>query len=112
MAKPFKKLHDDEILLISRKNEETFERLKKERGMTQDIIRHIRDVDKKARIQQQLCKNCYYLEPARCFVQVCTDSYCSVCGCRLTFPTADTDRTCEKCASEKGICKHCGGKMT
>lgn len=111
MEKTFEKLDKDEITMITRKNLEHYQALKKRRWTSATIIKYEKDEDKFNRMVKQVCKACYYFENDRCFAQIITRAYCSFCGEKMTFPTSDTDRICTECSKQNHLCKHCGGKM-
>jgi hypothetical protein len=64
----------------------------------------------KKRTSEQECKVCTYVNGSFAG-QAFTDSYCGICGKKMTFPTTDTDKVCLSCARIHGLCKHCGGRM-
>lgn len=70
------------------------------------------DIDKEydKRTTNQECRVCHYIDDGFAF-QAFTDSYCGICGKKMTFPTSDTDKVCLSCTRIHGLCKHCGGRI-
>ena len=69
------------------------------------------DEKKEERIKEQLCKHCFYIDNSRIAGQAFTHSFCKECKKEMCFPTTDTDKYCEKCATKLNACKHCGSEI-
>jgi hypothetical protein len=79
-------------------------------GMTAKLLKHYADTDKKARMDEGLCKHCAYIG-TRIGGAAITARKCGNCGAEMVFDSTCTDRLCQKCATEIGHCKHCGQKL-
>ena len=67
-----------------------------------------RDSDKKARLEAQECKYCWYINTQRLGGAAITNTNCSVCGKEMVFGSTNVDKVCKECAKEHELCKHCG----
>jgi len=79
--------------------------------MELDYINWKLDIDQASRLKKHKCKDCYYMDDRKLYAQVVTQSHCAICGEKMTFPTAHTDKVCTCCSTSQNICKHCGRKM-
>jgi NADH pyrophosphatase NudC (nudix superfamily) len=104
MEKEFRKWDEDLIDYKTTSNQMRVNELKKKIKYYDD------DPFVKKRRSEQECKVCTYIN-SNLAGQAITDSYCGICGKKMTFPTTDTDKVCKECAKENGLCKHCGGRM-
>jgi NADH pyrophosphatase NudC (nudix superfamily) len=78
--------------------------------MREKLVEYDNDVEHTERIDNQVCKVCHYISDHIAF-QAFTDTYCGICGKKMTFCDSDTDKVCLSCARIHGLCKHCGGRM-
>lgn len=70
------------------------------------------DKSRKYRLEEGLCKYCYYIMRGGIFAgQMITHSNCHECGKEMVFPTTMTDALCLECAKKLNLCKHCGATM-
>lgn len=69
------------------------------------------DPDKTKRLNENLCKSCYYVNNGGWGGQAITVKNCEDCGKEMTFASTNTDCFCNACALRNNICKHCGGEM-
>lgn len=70
------------------------------------------DKSRKYRIEEGLCKYCYYIMRGHTFAgQMITHTNCHECGKEMVFPTTMTDALCLECAKKLNLCKHCGATM-
>lgn len=69
------------------------------------------DTKKKERLEEGLCKECYYFRGSPWAGQSFTTKNCEGCGIEMEFSTTDTDKYCKECSEAKQICKHCGAKL-
>jgi NADH pyrophosphatase NudC (nudix superfamily) len=104
MEKEFRAWDNDLINFKTTSNQVRIEELKKKLEYYDD------DPFNKKRTSERECKVCTYIND-NFAGQAFTDSYCGICGKKMTFPTTDTDKVCKECAKENGLCKHCGGRM-
>ena len=68
------------------------------------------DSGNEKRLEDQLCKYCYYMGKGFAGMAITTVK-CNKCGIEMTFPSTSTDKYCKDCAKELNVCKHCGAKM-
>jgi hypothetical protein len=78
--------------------------------MQEKLNNYNADIAITERTDGQKCKVCHYINDGFAF-QAFTDTYCGICGKKMTFPTSNTDKLCIDCAKIHGLCKHCGGRM-
>lgn len=70
------------------------------------------DKSRKYRLEECLCKYCYYIMRGHTFAgQVITHADCRECGKEMVFPTTMIDVLCPECAKKLNLCKHCGATM-
>ena len=70
------------------------------------------DKSRKYRLEEGLCKYCYYIMRGGTFAgQMITHANCHECGKEMVFPTTMTDALCLECAKKLNLCKHCGATM-
>ena len=70
------------------------------------------DKSRKYRLEEGLCKYCYYIMKGGTFAgQMITHANCHECGKEMVFPTTMTDVLCLECAKKLNLCKHCGATM-
>ena len=70
------------------------------------------DRSRKYRLEEGLCKYCYYIMRGGTFAgQMITHTNCHECGKEMVFPTTMTDSLCLECAKKLNLCKHCGATM-
>lgn len=70
------------------------------------------DKSRKYRLEEGLCKYCYYIMRGHTFAgQMITHTNCHECGKEMVFPTTMTDALCLECAKKLNLCKHCGATM-
>ena len=69
------------------------------------------DKDKKARIENCLCKNCFYINNARIGGAAMTDRECGICSLLMHFASTCTDDLCLTCSKRNGLCRRCGGDI-
>lgn len=70
------------------------------------------DKSRKHRLEEGLCKYCYYIMRGGTFAgQMITHTNCHECGKEMVFPTTMTDALCLECAKKLNLCKHCGATM-
>lgn len=70
------------------------------------------DKSRKYRLEEGLCKYCYYIMKGHTFAgQMITHTNCHECGKEMVFPTTMTDALCLECAKKLNLCKHCGATM-
>lgn len=81
-----------------------------ERWATQ-LFAYYSDNDKEARKSKQECKYCYYINFARVGGSAMTVKHCESCDEKMLFSSTNTDKLCDKCSDELGLCKHCGQKI-
>lgn len=58
------------------------------------------------RKKDQFCKACYY-GPAKIVLQAFWNCNCIYCDKDMIFANSDVCFSCEQCASEEEVCKHC-----
>jgi hypothetical protein len=104
MEKEFKKWDEDMI------NHKTFYNVRRVDDMREKIDEYDKDEKISKRIDNQECKVCTYINDEFAF-QAFTDSYCGICGKKMTFCNSDIDKVCLSCARIHGLCKHCGGRI-
>lgn len=69
------------------------------------------DTDREKRIHAQMCIFCYYTKCNRTSGSTFTRSKCKHCSKDMQFTNTDIDAVCYNCATELGLCKHCGAKI-
>ena len=69
------------------------------------------DIRKEKRVEEQLCKSCYYVFNEGWAGQAFTEAECEDCGQTMIFATTNIDHFCLDCARKNNVCKHCGCKM-
>jgi hypothetical protein len=69
------------------------------------------DEDKKERLDQCLCKACFYILNMRMGGATMTSRPCGVCDLEMNFSSTATDAICPSCANENNLCKRCGANM-
>lgn len=69
----------------------------------------VKDVDREVRLEQHLCKSCYYF--SRMSGQAFTRRPCGICNEVQTYSNTDTHDLCKPCAVENKLCKRCSAKM-
>jgi predicted membrane chloride channel (bestrophin family) len=79
--------------------------------MRQKIDLWYADWDNEKRLQEHLCKYCFYVNNNRIAGQAITTTNCDSCNIEIVFPSTDTDRFCDGCAIELNACRHCGGEI-
>lgn len=79
--------------------------------MTAGLIGYYADPEKRIRLNDGLCKYCYYVQTSRIGGCAITHRNCDNCGDEMVFGNTCTDVLCKKCAVEIGYCKHCGQKL-
>ena len=67
------------------------------------------DTDRKARLERQFCKACFYF--TRMGGAACTTQPCACCASPERYGSTATDVLCKPCAKEHSLCKHCGGDV-
>jgi phage terminase large subunit-like protein len=104
MEKEFRKWDESMI------DNKTYYNKRRVEDMREKLVEYDNDEEHAERIDNQECKVCTYIDDGFAG-QAFTDTYCGICGKKMTFPTTDTDKVCKECAKENGLCKHCGGRM-
>lgn len=69
------------------------------------------DPEQTKRLNENLCKSCYYVHNDGWGGQAITTKKCEDCGKEMTFASTNVDNFCNVCALKNNVCKHCGGKM-
>ena len=69
------------------------------------------DNERKQRLDEMLCKSCYYLYHSRIGGQAMTDRDCGICDQTMRFSSTATDVVCLPCAVESALCKRCGADI-
>ena len=76
------------------------------------IAAYDKDNSRKHRLEEGLCKYCYYIMKGGTFAgQMITHANCRECRKEMVFPTTMTDALCLECAKKLNLCKHCGATM-
>ena len=71
----------------------------------------IDDVSHDRRLEEQLCRLCFYLQRERIAMQAFCTKPCASCGEDQRYANSNTDLLCHACAVERGLCKKCGARM-
>ena len=95
-----KRIYNDDVKYLATKANDYF---------IQKCNRVVQDIEKEARILDQLCHRCYY--NVSVVGMAFTDSECGNCGVHLQYSNTDIDLLCKQCAKELGVCVHCGSKL-
>lgn len=69
----------------------------------------VEDSKQSERLDEQECVVCFY--SSRVGGSAITYHMCERCGKEMSFSNTCVDILCEECASEMGVCKHCGADM-
>lgn len=71
----------------------------------------LNDYDKKHRLEDSLCKVCFYTQKNNSFVpiagQAITTHNCESCGVEMIFNNTRFDCLCVDCSVQRNMCKHC-----
>jgi hypothetical protein len=69
------------------------------------------DTNKKNRLNDCLCKSCFYISHMRVGGAAITNRPCGICESDMRFSSTATDVVCKPCASENNLCKQCGSHI-
>ena len=86
----------------------------KAKDRTDNVIENARqlteDPDKAKRKEENQCPACFYVFGRMGGASI-THRPCGICEKDMMFGSTCTDSICDECASENGLCKHCGGDI-
>lgn len=71
-----------------------------------------KDPDKKARLEKQECKSCYYIFHSRIGGSAMTTCLCGICSTSMTFSSTAVDKICKPCAKVNQLCVRCGADIS
>jgi hypothetical protein len=69
------------------------------------------DKDKQQRLEETICRTCFYFRRSRIGGAAITRWCCGVCGRTQTAPSTATDKVCRPCGQEHLLCVQCGGDL-
>lgn len=79
-------------------------------NMKKSIDHYEKDPRKKARLDQLLCKTCFYLKSGIAG-QAFTNYSCRNCGKESSHPNTNTPKYCHQCGEENSCCVRCASKL-
>ena len=90
--------------------ESSYWQKKKEKSILEYAKSIKNDYDKDNRLNELLCKICYYKEGVVAG-QAITKKDCDFCKTEVIYSTTYTDKICPNCAKKNQCCKHCLSKL-
>lgn len=75
------------------------------------LLGYYSDSLRKERREAKECRYCYYVNKERVGGAAITIVNCQGCNTKMSFGNTCTDTLCETCATERKLCKRCGGKI-
>ena len=95
------------VALLEKVQDETYWRKKYTLEKIDSAKKADEDSDRKKRLDQKLCKYCYYLQGEVIAGAAMTTSLCQICEKETLFGSTYIDKICTDCAKSHKLCKHC-----
>lgn len=92
-------------------NKVTYFQYKRLTNLMSKVEDSIADTDRKARLEKQRCKVCYYIDTDILACQAFTHYHCTACELELIHANSNINALCLDCAKKHKLCIHCGADI-